>query len=217
MHPRCFCFVHATVRVSVVTMCPCVGVGVVSVCMARFDEVVYLVRKRLSSKNFRVVFLAATLAETLVQNCGRRLHQALASERFMAEMADVVRVRCGEVSLQCSTPTSVRCRPLPRLPVVEPCWTLVGGVVMRCAVLCCAVLCYGMVCYGTVCSATLAQRTEDLRGRDALEARDKVLSLIQQWGEEFLSRVDSPGTEQFVKTYRDMRLKGVCRIVLGKR
>ena len=52
------------------------------------------------------------------------------------------------------------------------------------------------------------QRTDDLRGRDALEARDKVLGLIQQWGEEFLTRHNCTGTELFVQTYRELRVKG---------
>jgi hypothetical protein len=58
---------------------------------------------------------------------------------------------------------------------------------------------------GVVCPL---QRTDDLRGRDALEARDKVLGLIQQWGEEFLTRHNCTGTELFVQTYRELRVKG---------
>ena len=60
--------------------------------VGRYEEIVNLLRKKLASKNFRVVFLTATLVETLVQNCGVRFHQALASERFMAELKDVVKV-----------------------------------------------------------------------------------------------------------------------------
>ena len=44
-----------------------------------------------------------------------------------------------------------------------------------------------------------------------MEAREKVLNLIQQWGEEFLTRHNCTGTELFVQTYRDLRLKGKRR------
>jgi hypothetical protein len=53
---------------------------------------VRLLRKKIGHKNFRVVFLAATLVETLVQNCGVRFHQALASDKFMEEMKGVIKV-----------------------------------------------------------------------------------------------------------------------------
>ena len=51
-----------------------------------------LLREKIGHKNFRVVFLAATLVETLVQNCGVRFHQALASDKFMEEMKGVIKV-----------------------------------------------------------------------------------------------------------------------------
>ncbi len=60
----------------------------------------YLLRKKINHKSFRVVFLAATLVETLVQNCGVRFHQALACEKFMNAMKDVVKVMIGAVPLR---------------------------------------------------------------------------------------------------------------------
>ena len=71
-------------------------------------------------------------------------------------------------------------------------------------------LCLGvcLIVWLLVCVRMCVQRTDDLRGRDALEARDKVLGLIQQWGEEFLTRHNCTGTELFVQTYRELRVKG---------
>jgi hypothetical protein len=114
-------------------------------CGRRYEEVVYLLRKRIANKNFRVVYLAATLIETLIKNCGTRLQEALATDKVMDELRNVIK------------------------------------------------------------------RTEELRGRDALEARAKVLDLIQQWGEEFLTR-RTPATEIFVRTYHELRLRGAAPV-----
>lgn len=38
------------------------------------------------------VFMALTLAETLVKNCGVELHRAMANEKFMKQMKNIVKV-----------------------------------------------------------------------------------------------------------------------------
>ncbi len=95
-----------------------------------------LLRKKIGHKNFRVVFLAATLVETLVQNCGVRFHQALASDKFMEEMKGVIKVimahscyllhqQCcffGDTHMQRSSET---CGPA-WVPVGEPSLLVVG-------------------------------------------------------------------------------------------
>ena len=68
-----------------------------------------LLRKKIGHKNFRVVFLAATLVETLVQNCGVRFHQALASDKFMEEMKGVIKVIIPQSCYTHMQPSSETC------------------------------------------------------------------------------------------------------------
>ncbi len=78
--------------------------------VARYEEIVRLLRKKIAHKSFRVVHLAATLVETLVQNCGVRFHQALASDKFMEAMKNVVKVS-GVVVLRLFVLVCARVRP----------------------------------------------------------------------------------------------------------
>lgn len=59
----------------------------------RLTEVIRILRKRLGSANMRVLSVGLTLAETLVKNCHDPVHREMASERFMAAVARIARVR----------------------------------------------------------------------------------------------------------------------------
>lgn len=51
----------------------------------------FLIRKKLASRQPKVAFLAVALVETLVKNCGTRLHAAVNDEGFMKELAKTAR------------------------------------------------------------------------------------------------------------------------------
>jgi hypothetical protein len=123
-----------------------------------------VLRNRLETGQFHSQYLTLVIVETLVKNCGSRVHRAIASERFMSQMKAVVKVRAA--------------RPRP------------GG------------------CFGVQIPCVL-QDSDKRRGRDAMEVYVKALELIQHWGEEFLTRQE--GVELFVRTYHELRAKGVGR------
>lgn len=54
-------------------------------------EIVFLMRRKLSSKNTKVLFLTLSLAETLVKNGGMRVHAAFGTDGFMKDIAKIAR------------------------------------------------------------------------------------------------------------------------------
>lgn len=89
--------------------------------VCRLDDIIKAIRKRMQGKHWRQVssknketeastnaqthiqlnlasspppqvFMALTLAETLVKNCGVELHRAMANEKFMKQMKNIVKV-----------------------------------------------------------------------------------------------------------------------------
>ena len=58
---------------------------------AVIGEVVFLLRRRLGSRHAKTVYLTIALVESLVKNCGTRLHAAVNDEPFMNEMTKVAR------------------------------------------------------------------------------------------------------------------------------
>jgi hypothetical protein len=71
---------------------------------------------RLWCRSTRVVSLALSLTEALVKNCGRDLHQEVATPKFMAQMARIARTyseRTGRENLEvadkvCGSPTTAQ-------------------------------------------------------------------------------------------------------------
>ena len=53
----------------------------------------------------------------------------------------------------------------------------------------------------------IIDRGNEKGGRDNLEAQEKALMLIQDWGEAFLTRREQ-STALFVKTYHELRMQG---------
>lgn len=54
-------------------------------------QVVFLLRRKLTSRQPKQVYLTIALVESLVKNCGTRLHAAVNNEAFTAEMCRVAR------------------------------------------------------------------------------------------------------------------------------
>lgn len=63
--------------------------------MLRLAELVNVLRYRLETGEFHSQYLTLVIVETLVKNCGPRVHRAIASERFMNQMKAVVKVSWG--------------------------------------------------------------------------------------------------------------------------
>ena len=55
------------------------------------NEIVFVIRKKFSSSQPKVVFLSLTLIEALVKNCGHRIYTAVNQDSFLKELGKVTR------------------------------------------------------------------------------------------------------------------------------
>lgn len=63
-------------------------------------EVVFLLRRKLGSKQPKVALLALHLIGSLVNNCGRQFHMAINNEKFTRDMANVARYYSNRIGAE---------------------------------------------------------------------------------------------------------------------
>lgn len=64
------------------------------------NEIVFLIRKKFSASQPKTVYLALTLIEALVKNCGHRIYTAVNQDSFMKELGKVARKYHGKTGAE---------------------------------------------------------------------------------------------------------------------